>query len=237
MKKILLCFTILATTFLYTQAQRGTINGGAAFREQTLMQFPTVIDAQNAKKIRGSRFYDPEYQKGELWTNNGLHFKDELTYKFDEVENSVQIKTKDDKELVVDARLIDSFRLYLNDTKTIYYYKAPVPDGKKGEEKIFQVVYTGSRILLFKIPVKTIKPLNYQGAFGDGRTVGAYVTHHQYYVKSGMKPLVRLKLTKKDLHDKINFKRSLLDDLLDDIEPFEQITEDKVIDIFQKLEN
>lgn len=235
MKKSIMFFYVLFLISYSAFAQRGGFSSGYAYREQTLMQFPAATDLSNSKRIKGSRFYDPEYQKGELWTSNGLHFKDELEYKFDEVENSVQIKTEDGKELVVDANLVDSFRLYLND-RTIYYYKAHVPDGKKDEEKIFQVVHVGKQVLLFKIASKTIKHYNYQGAFGDGRTVGEYVSHHHYYIKVGNKPLTRIKLNKKDITKKITLNRAILLDQLEYIEPFEEITEKKFIDILRKVE-
>ena len=88
MKKYILFIVSWIVLVNHLTAQRGTFNQGAPFREQTLMQFPAAIDASNAKQIKGSRFYDPEYRKGELWASNGLHCTDELEYKFDEVENS-----------------------------------------------------------------------------------------------------------------------------------------------------
>ena len=217
-------------------AQRGSFNQGAPFREQTLMQFPSAIDASNAKQIKGSRFYNPEYRKGELWASNGLHCTDELEYKFDEVENSVQVKTKSGKELLLDANSIDSFRLYVDDTTTIYYYKAPLPDSKRAENKIFQVVYVGNKILLFKIPQKVMKNLNYKGSFGDGRTLGEYVPRHQYYIKAGNKPLTSVKLNKKDLVNKIPFKKGELTELLEYVEFYEELTEKKVLDIIHKID-
>ena len=236
MKKYILFIIICIVLTNYLTAQRGSFNQGAPFREQTLMQFPSAIDASNAKQIKGSRFYDPEYRKGELWTSNGLHCTDELEYKFDEVENSVQVKTKSGKELLLDANSIDSFRLYMDDTTTIYYYKAPVPEDRKRENKIFQVVYVGNKILLFKIPQKVLKNFNYKGSFGDGRTLGEYISRNQYFIKAGNKSLTSVKLNKKDLVNKIPFKKGELTELLEYVEFYEELTEKKVLEIIHKID-
>jgi hypothetical protein len=231
MKKVILFILIFATVKALAQ--------GSNIPPTTL---PTPIFVSNfvgpsyAKSVNGSPYFDEAYHKGELWTSNNLHFTDEVVYKFNEVENTVLIKTKEGKELLVGAKVIDSCRLYMDDKTTVYFYKASFLNTDKWKDKICQVVYAGKKITVYKIPHKTFEHKEYQGNIGDGRSMYAYVSRDDYFIKVGSKPITKLKLSKKDIMDKIPHKRNDLKEEFDYIEFLETITEKKLVAILKKIE-
>ena len=95
MKKIIYClfsiFPMVATAqTLPTQADIASTNMDNLSTSSTLATYD-----MSEKDIKGSRYFSEEYQEGELWTTKDTHYGSELLYRFDGIENSVQIKYKD----------------------------------------------------------------------------------------------------------------------------------------------
>ena len=231
MSKKQLCLFILIANSLHLQAQ----NLMGDFKPITPFIVGPTLSIIRIKRVNGTPFYDDAYHKGELWTANHFHFTDELVYAFDEVENTLLVKTKKDTAMYVNAALIDSFRLYVNDSTIVYYYKGAYLHNLDNKDKLFQVVYSSQKVFLCKIPHKTLHEKPYIGHIGDMNIKDEYLSHDAYFIKVGSKALEPFRLTKKDILKKLPQKRPQLQEEFEYIDFFEDITETKLIALIKKI--
>ncbi len=101
MKKLsILAVALLWATTMYCQdptsvsssvARLNQINNGSGL----IPHFDLRYDG-----VKGSKFFYENYTAGEIWLSKDRHYGKEYTYKFDEEQNTVQIKMKDGKESV-----------------------------------------------------------------------------------------------------------------------------------------
>lgn len=235
MKKVLLIFC--SFSFFVAHAQVPTYSAAFPAYTPTAGNVMGTIATNKFNQDKGSPYSTSDYTKGELWTSTNLHFTNEVDYLFDEMQNTLQIKTKKGEVVYVGSKIIDSFRLYIDDTTTIRYYKSAFLNGKMRDSSIYQAVYAGKRILVYKMPHKIFRYKEFQGGFSDGKQGYEYINRDDYYIKVGTKSLVPLKLTKKGLIQTIPNKRKELEAIFEYIDFYEEITESKLADILHKIEH
>lgn len=235
MKKVLLFFFLLFVFVL--QGQTPIYSAAFPSYTPTAGYVAGTIAPNKNNQDKGSPYSTSDYTKGELWTSTNLHFTKEVDYLFDEMQNTLQIKTKKGDVVYVGSKVIDSFRLYKDDGTTIRYYKSALLNGKMRDSSIYQAVYAGKRILVYKLPHKIFRYKEFQGGFSDGKQGYEYINRDDYYIKVGEKSLVPLKLTKKGLIQTIPNKRNELEAIFEYIDFYEEITESKLTDILHKIEH
>ena len=98
MKKIttLLGILFFIKTACFTQTYVGSGLGSVHLDYRENM---AAFDFRNTSDLRGSRFTIDEFKEGELWMTENRHFTKEMTYRFDESENAIQVKYLDGKEI------------------------------------------------------------------------------------------------------------------------------------------
>ncbi len=147
----------------------------------------------------GTRYFNDEYLDGELWTTNKTHYTDQMVYRFDEVENAVQIKYKDsNKEVQLFSHNVVSLELFFKGKKITFLH---VPEVNTDEpDRLYQVIYYTEKYKVVKLPMKkVVKFNNEEQAIGGDKRANEYREENRYYLKEGNKGYVEFKLSKKGL--------------------------------------
>ena len=166
--------------------------------------------------IKGSKFFYEDYTEGEIWLSNDRHFGKEYTYKFDESENTVQIKTKEGKEISLLSYEIEVAKFFINGT-TVTYFRAEVPNGG-GEHRLFQILFVGKKYSLLKLPGKKLVKEERTGGYNTGEIYHEYIPIHRYFLQTGQKTAEEIKMTKRSLLKSMPQKKVLLQAFFEDHE-------------------
>jgi hypothetical protein len=211
MKKHLI-FLVLVVIAQVLWAQGGDNQGVS---KENFNNFQTNLPKDNPDKdIRGSRYSTENYTAGELVMNNGKRFSKELTFKFDEYFNNIQIKFENGKETVLFYNTVDSFRLFVGD-KVVNYVKANVPTESE-MNKFYQVIYAGANYQLIKLPKKTVVNVDNRDAFGSGEQFKKFENKDVYFLKKGNdKAFEKIKISKKALLEALPSKKEKINKLFD----------------------
>ena len=182
--------------------------------------------------IKGSKFFYEDYTEGEIWLSNDRHFGKEYTYKFDESENTVQIKIKEGKEISLLSHEIEVAKLFINGT-TVTYFRAEVPNGG-GERRLFQVLFVGKKYSLLKLPGKKLVKEERTGGYNTGEIYHEYIETHRYFLQTGQKTAEEIKMTKRSLLKAMPQKKALLQEFFEDHEG--DIHDYEIADLLEKSE-
>jgi hypothetical protein len=212
MKKHLI-FPILLVIISSSLFAQGGDNQGVT--KDNFNNFQTNLPKDNPDvNIRGSRYSTEEYMAGELVMKNGKRYSKELTYKFDEFFNNIQVKFANGKETVLFYNNVDSFRLFVGN-KVINYVKAEVPTEPE-TNKFYQVIHAGTNYQLIKLPKKTVVNVDNRDAFGSGEQFKKFEAKDSYFLKKGKdKPFEKIKMTKKALLEALPAKKENINKLFD----------------------
>ncbi len=164
--------------------------------------------------IKGSKFFYEDYTEGELWMSKERHYDKEYTYKFDESENTVQVKTKEGKEISLLSHEIEVVKLKIKGS-TVTYLRAEVPGGA-GEHRLFQVLFVGKKYSLLKLPGKKMVKEERTGGYNTGEIYHEYIATHRYFLQTGQKTAVEIKMTKRSLLKAMPQKKSVLEAFFED---------------------
>ena len=167
-------------------------------------------------EIKGSRFFYNEYTEGEVWLTKERHYGKEYKYKFDEADNTIQILTKEGKEILLLNYEIDVAKLYIKGS-TITYFRAEVPNSE-GIHRLFQVLFVGKKYTFIKLPSKKLVKTDNRGGYNTGEIYQEYIPIHRYFVQVNNKPFQELKMTKKSLLKAMPQKKAALEELFEDHE-------------------
>ncbi len=193
-------------------------------------------------ELKGSRYFNEEYTAGEIWMSRNRHYSTELKYRFDEYENSVQVKYRKGKELLLLSEEIEYLKLF-NKTDTLLFFKMPVP-GEKNMSKLFMVVYASPAYKLIKLPGKRYRYVNDKIPYGSGERYDEYIDEHRYFIKIGKSAFTEIKPTQKALMKAFPQKKATLDKLFstpEEVKPDEKkkgnLKDFTLAQILQKIEN
>ena len=155
MKKIFLVLSLLPL-FIYgqtTPTQQNRINAMNSVMDgntsSQMLYYPP-----NDLNIKGSRYLYDKFVAGEVWFNDGQHIDSLFLYKFDEVENSVIIKDKEGKEVLLLAATIVTVKLNIND-KSVFYLNMETP-ATLNKKKLYQLIYKSENYFVVMLPIKKL---------------------------------------------------------------------------------
>lgn len=134
-------------TFI-TMAQQTPINTGRInlITSNERFQYINPFDGRDVP-IRGERFLnDSVFRPGELKTLNNL-YTTELTYRFDQIERTIQIKMENSKQFYLFEKDIEYCKILI-DNKTLMFIPAAVPNGRK--LTLLQVIYKSPTLQLYR---------------------------------------------------------------------------------------
>ena len=214
MKKSLLFLAIITGSNLVAQnstnvAQVQTQNNQLRGINYKSSDFPTF--KLNDTEIKGSRYFYDEYTEGELWLTDNRHYKEGYLFKFDEIENSIQVKSLDGKELLLDKSEVVICQLFIFGY-TVSYLGVELPN-KESDFSIFQVLYLSDNYQVLKLPQKRIRKNPKNMSAGQGFEYDQYVSDYHYFVKKKDGMLIEFKPNKKDILEQFKEKKADLESL------------------------
>jgi hypothetical protein len=146
-----------------------------------------------------------------LWLTDNRHYKEGYLFKFDEVENSVQVKSPDGKELLLDKDEVVICQLFIFGS-TVSYLGVELPN-KENDYSIFQVLYLSDNYQVLKLPQKRIRKNPKNMSAGQGFEYDQYVPDYHYFLKKKDGLLTPFKPTKKGILTQFSEKKSSLEPL------------------------
>lgn len=149
------------------------------------------------KPLVGERyFYDSLYREGELKTTKRL-YTTQLSYRFDQIERTVQIKMENDKQVYLYESDIEYLKLFIED-KTVVFMPVKVPNGRK--LTMVQVIYKSPTMELYRDPRKYIfrvKSENIDGYSSEKVYDEIRKDYRYYFRKNNTGAFKEVKLTAK----------------------------------------
>ena len=191
-------------------------------------------------KVIGSRFFKDEYTEGEIWLTGNRHHKDDVEYKFDEIENSVQVKYKDGREILLFNNDIIACKMTYAGENAIYF-KAQVP-GESDVHKLFQLVYYGKKYQLIKLPVKSERKkstnTNSSNSYSlkDNENVVEFLNENRYFLKIGDAGFKEVKLKKSAFLKLMSSEKNKLETLFDTPQYKGNLTDWSIAKVLEKME-
>jgi hypothetical protein len=182
--------------------------------------------------IKGSKFFHEEYTEGELWMSKARHYDKEYTYKFDEAENTVQIRDKKEYEISLLSHEIEIAKLFINGS-TVTYFRAVVPNSG-GEHRLFQVLFVGKKYTLLKLPGKKLVKTEKTGGYNTGEIYHEYIETHRYFLQVGEKPFEEIKMTRRSLLKNMPQKKAILEAFFEEHES--EIRDYEIAELLQNSE-
>ena len=235
MKKLNACLVaLLWTSLLWCQSVSPTSVESSVVRLNQMNSGSSLIPYFNLRYdgIKGSKFFYEDYTEGEVWLSKDRHYTKEYRYKFDEAENTVQVISKDGKEISLLSHEIEVAKLFINGT-TVTYFRAEVPNAG-GEHRLFQVLYVGKKYSLLKLPGKKLLKQDRTGGYDTGEIYHEYVATHRYFLQTGQKTAEEIKMTKRSLLKAMPGKKSVLETFFEDHEG--DIKDYEIAELLEKSE-
>ncbi len=242
MKKMSFCLIFSIPAFAFAQVTPKTVapnepsvqtqlnNVGIESYSASIQTFDLSYEG-----VKGSRFFNDEYAAGEIWMTNGKHYTSEMVYRFDELENSVQIKYPSKKELLLYNFDVLSFNLIINGA-THSYVKADVK-GIGDAHKFFRVIFKNEKCQLIKWTQKIFEKSDNSGAYSREIKYDAYVAKNRYYVKTDEGKFREMGITKKEFLKKFPTKKAIVEKLFSTINNVEkEMTDAKIADFLTTIE-
>ena len=191
-------------------------------------------------KVVGTRFFKDEYTEGEIWLTGNRHHGNDVSYKFDEIENSVQVKYRDGREILLFNNDIIACKMTYGNENVIYF-KAHVP-GESDVHKLFQLIYYGKKYQLIKLPIKSERKKsdntnssNSYSLKGNENTV-EYVNENRYFLKIGDAEFKEVKLKKSAFLKALSTEKNKLETLFDTPQYKGNLTDWSIAKVFEKME-
>ena len=210
MKKIMLFVLFLFQGFMaFAQAPAALATSGrlnlASMDER--FQYIHPYDGREKPLIGERYFYDSLYREGELKTTKRL-YNTQLSYRFDQIERTVQIKMENDKQVYLYERDIEYVKLFIED-KTVLFVPITIPNGRK--LTMVQVIYKSPTMELYRDLRKYIfrvKSENIDGYSSEKVYDEIRKDYRYYFRKNNSGAFKEVKLTAKSLAAHLPQKRS-----------------------------
>ncbi len=188
------------------------------------------------KPLVGERyFYDSLYREGELKTTKRL-YTTQLSYRFDQIERTVQIKMENDKEVYLYESDIEYLKLFI-ENKTVVFIPATVPNGRK--LTMVQVIYKSPTMQLYRDTRKFIfrvKSENIDG-YSSEKVYDEIRKDYRYYLRKGDKGAFKLvKINTKSFINMLPEKRVQILKLFKAGQSKDGLTVTKLADIMAQLD-
>jgi hypothetical protein len=232
MKKLILFFLLISPFISKAQGSANTSLQGNGTESMLEAGF---IPKFNTREIetKGSRFFNSEYAHGEVTMRNGRKYGSELLYKFDALENTVQIKMRNGQEISLPSNEIETFRLHFP-TDTLIFFRSEIPNDK-GKERLFLILYATKEYKLIKLPAKRFRTVNNKTPYATGEIYDEFKDDSKYFLKLGTGAFTEVSLSKKSLTKAIPSRKAALQKLFDTPE-YKDLNDWNVAGLLQKID-
>lgn len=178
-------------------------------------------------------FFDDKYHDGEIWLTQNRHYEKDYQYKFDQLTSTVLLKYPNGKEILLDAKDILSFNMFIED-KTVTFVRVQLPDSK--EATVVQLIYWSPKLKLLRDIKKKLLRNKENGAYNDGKVTDKVINDYRYYFSKNDEELVFIKPTKKGFIKALPNKEIELERLFKTKEFKDDLTVSKLAELMQKLD-
>ena len=154
-KRIFLAFFILGTISLSAQtSQKGFDLTQLPSQQNEALEFYNKSQLEKIPiSVGEARFLkDSLFREGELRTHKGL-FTTQLSYRFDQIERTIEVKLEDGKRMYLDAKDVVYCKLFFEDHTAVFM---PIILPKDKELTLAQVVYRTPTLQLYRDIRKTV---------------------------------------------------------------------------------
>ena len=186
MKKFeILCLFIFQTAIIVAQPVRLTNGNINLPTNADRFQFINAYDGRSTI-LEGERyFYDSLYRSGELKTKKDF-YTTELSYRFDQIERTVQVKLENGKDMYVNEKDIEYFKLFVGDQEVVFIPHS-VPNGRK--LTMLQVIYKSPTMQLYRDVKKFIFRVKSESldGYSSDKVYDEVRKDYRYYFRKGEK--------------------------------------------------
>lgn len=145
------------------------------------------------EELYNKRFFnDSLFREGELRTRKSL-FTTELAYRFDQVEQTIEVKTESGKQVYLEAKDVVYCKLFFEDHTAVFM---PITLPKQKDLTLVQVIYKTPTLQLYRNIQKKI--VNFEP-----------IKDYRYYLRKDNKGLLKeIEINEKSLINELPTKRS-----------------------------
>ena len=189
--------------------------------------FTAPKDSIANNEIKGSRFLgDDSYHSGELWTLKG-YYKNQMAYRFDQFERTVEVKLPSGKEMLLDENDILILKIFIKN-QYISFKQVTLPNEKN--KALIQVIYESPTLQLLRDSKKII-------TYNRGQNVYEFENAYQFYIVRGQNnPLDKIQISVKSLTKVFPSKRSKIESFFKSKKSKKELTLSKLADLMRKLD-
>ncbi|GAB4017330.1 hypothetical protein [Spirosoma koreense] len=156
---------------------------------------------QRYEGLRGSPYFLPEWNKGQIEITTGQHYKD-VPIKFDAYRQQLILlrPRMGNDSIIVNASQVKSFQFQNKDGQFFVFRRYPTvkTDDAALKEGYFLVLYQDKTALLKRI-TKTLIKADYKNPYANGARYDEYKPVTSYYLLKPDQTLVKVKLSDKAL--------------------------------------
>ncbi len=230
MKKINLCLLFLISIGVLKAQSIVSLNQTLGYGQtHAIFAFNDRYDGLEGNPY----FFDDKYHDGEIWLTQNRHYEKDYQYKFDQLTSTVLLKYPNGKEILLDAKDILSFNMFIED-KTVTFVRVQLPDSK--EATVVQLIYWSPKLKLLRDIKKKLLRNKENGAYNDGKVTDKVVNDYRYYFSKNDEELVFIKPTKKGFIKALPNKEIELERLFKTKEFKDDLTVSKLAELMQKLD-
>ena len=188
-------------------------------------------------EIEGSRYSAQDFNEGEIWMTEERHFTTQLKYRFDELENSIEVKYPDGRTLLLFNNQVEKCFIKLPDGRQLRYINASDFLAEKDLNRLLQVVYTSPKYKLIKNPKKEFKNGSREKTYrAAGTQNDAFIAAHTYFLQIEKGKFKEIKLTKKGFLKALPELKTKLDALFLTPQYAKELDDWKAAELLQSIE-
>jgi hypothetical protein len=193
-----------------------------------------VVPDERYEGVKGSRyFYDDKYHEGTLTMTRKREFAKGMLFRYDQLEGTVQMKSPDGKEVLVDQNEILNFNLFVED-KSVIFIRVKTPDDKFS---LVQVIYYSPTMKVVRDPRKKLKRVENTGAYSANQIYDAYTNDYRYFLQRGEENMQEVRPTAKSFAKAIPNKASRIESLFKAAKSKGDLSVSKLAEIMKKLDD
>jgi hypothetical protein len=215
-------------------AQTEAKQDDAVENKPTFQRFDNlVVPDERYEGIKGSRyFYDDKYHEGTLTMTRKREFGKGMMFRFDQLEGTVQMKSPDGKEVLVDQNEILNFNLFVED-KSVIFIRMKTPNEKF---TLVQVIYYSPTMKVVRDPRKKLKRVENTGAYSANQIYDTYTNDYHYYLQRGEENIQEVKPSAKSFAKAMPDKAKKIENLFKTVQKKGDMSVSKLAEIMKKVD-
>jgi hypothetical protein len=194
-----------------------------------------IVPDERYEGIKGNRyFYDDKYHEGTLTMTRKREFGKDMLFRYDQLEGTVQMKSPDGKEVLVDQNEVLNFNLFV-ENKSVIFIRMKTSTNS-ANFSLVQVIYYSPTLMVVRDPRKKLKRVENVGAYSSNEIYDTYVNDYHYFIKRGEETIQEVKPTAKSLGKAMPDKAKKIESLFKAAKSMGELSVSKLAEIIKKLD-